>query len=79
MAPERCRSHPGVNGAALCRECGEAWCADCLVEADELVLPLCRPCAQVAPRAIERLDVEETLHFSPRNIDGWVVVHDPAH
>lgn len=79
MTPETCRTHPAVASAEVCRECGEAWCAECLVEADGLVLPLCRPCAQAAPGAADRRNArEETLRFSPRTVDGWVVEHEQS-
>jgi hypothetical protein len=79
MAPENCRTHPDVVSVEVCRECGEACCAECLVEADDLVLPLCRPCAQAVPAVTDRrAPGEETLRFSPRTVDGWVVEHEQS-
>lgn len=79
MALDPCRSHLGVTSAEVCRECGEAWCTECLAEADGLVLPLCRPCAQATPAVAGGVDaVEETMRFSPRTVDGWVVLHEQS-
>jgi flavoprotein len=78
MALDTCRTHPGVTSAQVCRVCGEAWCAECLVEADELVLPLCRPCGEAAPQVVVHAEGEETMRFSPRTVDGWVVLHEQA-
>jgi hypothetical protein len=65
-----------VTSEQACRECGEPWCGDCLAVADELVLPLCRTCAETAPPAGTDGGGEETMRFSPRRIDGWAVVHE---
>ena len=79
MTVEECRSHPGVRAIEACRGCGQRRCAECLIAADELVLPICRPCADaVVPATDGRVTTEETVRFSPRTVDGWVVVHEPG-
>lgn len=46
---ESCAKHPHERGVALCRRCGGAWCADCLVYAfGPKKPPYCMGCAMVA-------------------------------
>lgn len=46
---ESCAKHPHEMGVALCRRCGGAWCADCLVYAfGPKKPPYCMGCAMVA-------------------------------
>lgn len=79
MFDERCRDHPAAIDVEMCRECSEPCCPECLVAADGLVLPICRPCAASAPTVVRDLGTsEETMRFSPRTFDGWVVLHEPS-
>lgn len=77
MSAVACRDHADVSAAEVCRECGEPWCLECLVTTDELVVPICRSCADTVSPA-ERVTgaAEETMRFSPRVIDGWAIVHE---
>jgi len=46
---DSCGKHPHEIGIALCRRCGGAWCANCLVYAfGSKKPPYCMSCAMVA-------------------------------
>jgi hypothetical protein len=49
--PERCFNHQNVAKAAVCADCDEAFCADCLVKLQEV--PLCGPCKNFRARRLE--------------------------